>query len=55
MLNSKYPLINIIKSLDFLFNPFLEARAETKNQIDHIGAKNKFQINFGKNNSCEYG
>ena len=26
-----------------------------KCKIDHIGGKNKFQINFGKNNSGKYG
>ena len=56
-----FEILKSVKIYHFLFgNPWISMPSWVlvsifKCKIDHIGAKNKFQINFGKNNSCEYG
>ena len=60
-LKQAFEILKSVKIYHFLFgNPWISMPSWVlvsifKCKIDHIGAKNKFQINFGKNNSCEYG
>ena len=60
-LKQAFDILKSVKIYHFLFgNPWISMPSWVlvsifKCKIDHIGAKNKFQINFGKNNSCEYG
>ena len=60
-LKQAFEILKSVKIYHFLFgNPWISMPSWVlvsifKCKIDHIGAKNKFQINFGKNNSGKYG
>ena len=60
-LKQAFEILKSVKIHHFLFgNPWISMPSWVlvsifKCKIDHIGGKNKFQINFGKNNSGKYG
>ena len=60
-LKEAFEILKSVKIHHFLFeNPWISMPSWVlvsifKCKIDHIGGKNKFQINFGKNNSGKYG